>query len=192
VKTKISLGTKLVASVGILLAQILIITIMALTSIGLLSRDLHRAVSNVIALTTGAETTAAAAGGSRTSQARMETTIQHLLEASNGISSKLTALSEKAGNISAVVTTISKVADQTNLLSLNAAIEALRPTLWRDGGMINKEKSRERCEIRRILMGEWDPIGVSDTPEASDEYGLYIDGVYELLERGTSDATIYA
>src|SRR6201999_4020148 len=37
---------------------------------------------------------------------------------------KLTVLSEKAGNINQVVTTITKVADQTNLLSLNAAIEA--------------------------------------------------------------------
>ena len=59
--------------------------------------------------------------------------------------------------------------------------------------MIDKQRSREiRCEIRRILMAEWDPIGVSDTPEAADEYDLYIGGVYELLERGASDANIYA
>jgi methyl-accepting chemotaxis protein WspA len=37
---------------------------------------------------------------------------------------KLSVLSEKAGNIAGVVKTINKVADQTNLLSLNAAIEA--------------------------------------------------------------------
>ena len=44
--------------------------------------------------------------------------------ASDLINSRLALLSEKATNIGMVVTTISKVADQTNLLSLNAAIEA--------------------------------------------------------------------
>jgi len=57
--------------------------------------------------------------------------------------------------------------------------------------MVDKERSREiRCHIRRVLMAEWDPIGVSDIPEAADEYDSYIGGVYELLERGASAANI--
>ena len=43
---------------------------------------------------------------------------------SRAIHARRVALSEKAGNVSQVVTTITKVADQTNLLSLNAAIDA--------------------------------------------------------------------
>jgi methyl-accepting chemotaxis protein WspA len=46
------------------------------------------------------------------------------MDASGSIHARLAVLSEKAGNISTVVTTIAKVVDQTNLLSLNAAIEA--------------------------------------------------------------------
>ena len=47
--------------------------------------------------------------------------------------------------------------------------------------MVDKERSREiRCHIRAVLMAEWDPIGVSDIPEAADEYDSYIGGVYEL------------
>jgi hypothetical protein len=63
--------------------------------------------------------------------------------------------------------------------------------VWQDSDMVDKERSREiRCHIRRVLMAGWDPIGVSDVPEAADEYDSYIGGVYELLERGASVANI--
>lgn len=57
--------------------------------------------------------------------------------------------------------------------------------------MIDNERSREiRQHIRRILMAEWDPIGVGDVPEAADEYDSYIGGVYKLLELGASQDDI--
>lgn len=37
--------------------------------------------------------------------------------------------------------------------------------------------------IRRVLMEEWDPIGVSDIPEAADEYDGYVPTIYKLLIR---------
>jgi methyl-accepting chemotaxis protein len=64
------------------------------------------------------------ANAGRASLQRMEQTMHQMNEATTSISSKLAVLSEKAGNINTVVTTINRVADQTNLLSLNAAIEA--------------------------------------------------------------------
>ena len=57
--------------------------------------------------------------------------------------------------------------------------------------MPDKERSREvRRQIQRVLMEEWDRIGVSDIPEAADEYDSYIGGVYELLETGASEHAI--
>jgi len=54
--------------------------------------------------------------------------------------------------------------------------------------MEEKEQLREtRTAIRHILMSDWDPIGVSDTPEAADEYDSYIGGIYDLLAGGTTD-----
>ena len=54
----------------------------------------------------------------------MQSTMKHLATATDSVSSKLSIINEKANNINDVVATITKVADQTNLLSLNAAIEA--------------------------------------------------------------------
>jgi methyl-accepting chemotaxis protein WspA len=71
-----------------------------------------------------AEQTAGLAGNGQAALARMESTMQHITEAATSINAKLVVLNEKASNINQVVTTITKVADQTNLLSLNAAIEA--------------------------------------------------------------------
>jgi methyl-accepting chemotaxis protein WspA len=71
-----------------------------------------------------AEETAKLAGSGQASISRMESTMHQIMEASGSITSKLAVLSEKTTNINSVVTTITKVADQTNLLSLNAAIEA--------------------------------------------------------------------
>jgi methyl-accepting chemotaxis protein WspA len=69
------------------------------------------------------ETTVAAAANQE-DLLRMATTMRQLVTATNSISAKLEVISEKANNINSVVNTITKVADQTNLLSLNAAIEA--------------------------------------------------------------------
>src|SRR5213083_3554305 len=54
----------------------------------------------------------------------MESTMRQIMDASGSITGKLAVLNEKTTNINSVVTTITRVADQTNLLSLNAAIEA--------------------------------------------------------------------
>ena len=56
--------------------------------------------------------------------AGMDRTMRGLADSTGSISAKLSVISERAANINLVVTTITKVADQTNLLSINAAIEA--------------------------------------------------------------------
>ena len=85
------------------------------------SKELVRTMTEV---STVAEHTAKLAGNGQVELTRMESTMRHVMEAAGSINAKLAVLNEKAGNINQVVTTITKVADQTNLLSLNAAIEA--------------------------------------------------------------------
>lgn len=71
-----------------------------------------------------AEQTGQSAGSGQEGLDRMARTMQGITETSATVAEKLAVLNEKAGRINTVVTTINKVADQTNLLSLNAAIEA--------------------------------------------------------------------
>ncbi|MBO3458704.1 methyl-accepting chemotaxis protein [Aetokthonos hydrillicola] len=71
-----------------------------------------------------AQATALAANNSQSDLMQMASAMRSLAVATTSIASTLGIMNEKANNINTIVTTITKVADQTNLLSLNAAIEA--------------------------------------------------------------------
>ena len=45
-----------------------------------------------------------------------------------------------------------------------------------------------RCD--EVLHYVWDPIGVSDSPWARDEYTSYLPGVFKLLLSGASEADL--
>jgi methyl-accepting chemotaxis protein WspA len=71
-----------------------------------------------------ASKTATMAAEGQGSLAEMGRSMRQLAESTSSIGSKLSVISERAAHINLAVTTIAKVADQTNLLSINAAIEA--------------------------------------------------------------------
>jgi len=105
------------------------------------SQELGKTINEVSSV---AEHTAAVANSGQSGLTRMEETMRNVMEATASINSKLAMVNDKAGNISQVVTTITKVADQTNLLSLNAAIEAEK------AGEHGRGFSVVATEIRRL------------------------------------------
>jgi len=70
------------------------------------------------------DTTARAAAEGHSGLSDIDATMVKMEDSAGSIVAKLSVLNEKAGDIASVVKTINKVADQTNILSLNAAIEA--------------------------------------------------------------------
>jgi methyl-accepting chemotaxis protein WspA len=109
--------------------------------ISVTSKELVQTMKNVAEI---AEKTTALANSGHTGLGRMKLTVQQIVEASASVHARLDALNEKAGKIGNVITTIIKVADQTNLLSLNAAIEAEK------AGDYGRGFSVVASEIRRL------------------------------------------
>ena len=93
----------------------------AVKQISATSQELLRTMNEVNDVAAG---TADMASHGQEGLAGMDRTMRQLADSTASIGSKLSVISERAANINLVVATITKVADQTNLLSINAAIEA--------------------------------------------------------------------
>ena len=97
-----------------------------------------------------ANQTARMASTGQQSLASMDLTMRQLAESTGSISSKLSVISERAANINVVVTTITKVADQTNLLSINAAIEAEKAGEYGLGFLVVAREIRRLADMTAV------------------------------------------
>jgi len=148
----------------------------------------------------------------RNKLSHMQSSMQEFIQATGYISSKLGIINTKANKISGIVTTINKISDQTNLLSLNAAIEAEKAGEYGKGfSVVAREISRLSdqtaiatkdieymvkemqtsvssgvMEMDRFAEGV--RKGVADVERIGDQMGLIIDEVKALGPRFESVA----
>jgi methyl-accepting chemotaxis protein WspA len=149
----------------------------------------------------------AMAGQGREGLAGMEGAMRKLVDSTAFVSSKLAVISDKANTIGAVVTAINKVADQTNLLSLNAAIEAEKAGEYGRGfsvvareirrladqtaaaaldieGMVGQMQSAVSAEVMEMdKFSEEVRRGVAEVAAISARFGEIIAGVQALSPR---------
>ena len=163
-------------------------------SIRATSRELLQTVDEVSAAT---GTTAQVARSGRAELDRMEDTMRQLSSATQSISGKLTVIAERAHNIGAVVTTITKVADQTNLLSLNAAIEAEKAGEYGQGFSVVAREIRRLADQTAVstldierLVSEMQASVASGVTEMTRFDEQVSAGVQEVMQVGVQLGTI--
>ncbi|WP_458764775.1 methyl-accepting chemotaxis protein [Cupriavidus basilensis] len=149
------------------------------------SRDLVRTMTEVSG---AAEQTAGLAGTGQASLSRMEATMHHVMEAAGSVNAKLATLNEKAGNINQVVTTIAKVADQTNLLSLNAAIEAEKAGEYGRGFSVVATEIRRLADQTAVATYDIEQM-VREIQSAVAAGVMGMDKFSEEVRRGMSEVT---
>jgi methyl-accepting chemotaxis protein WspA len=147
------------------------------------SKDLVKTMSEVSAV---AEQTATLAGSGQVGLTRMEETMRHVMDAAGAINAKLAVLNEKAANINQVVTTITKVADQTNLLSLNAAIEAEKAGEYGRGFAVVATEIRRLADQTAVATYDIEQM-VKEIQSAVSAGVMGMDKFSEEVRRGIQD-----
>jgi methyl-accepting chemotaxis protein WspA len=144
------------------------------------SRELVQTIKDIAEV---AEKTAVLAGSGQTGLNRMKATMQQVMEAAASINARLGTLSEKAGNIGTVVTTITRVADQTNLLSLNAAIEAEKAGDYGRGFAVVATEIRRLADQTALATGDIEQM-VKEMQSAVAAGVMGMDKFSEEVRRG--------
>ncbi|HKC50317.1 MAG TPA: methyl-accepting chemotaxis protein [Myxococcota bacterium] len=154
------------------------------------SRDLVKTAEE---LSLGAARAAGLALEGRGGLERMDARMRALSTSTGSISVKLSAIREKTNDINVVVTTITKVADQTNLLSVNAAIEAEKAGEYGLGFLVVAREIRRLADQAAVATLDIEDMvrqmqgavstGVMEMDKFDDEVRTSVKAVQEVSEQ---------
>jgi len=123
--------------------------------------------------------TAQVADAGRDDLAEVGSTMAHLEHSTSEFAEKLHTIRQRAADINMVITTITKVADQTNLLSINAAIEAEKAGEYGQGFIVVAR------EIRRLA--DQTAVATLDIERLVEQMQQAVNAGVDEMERFSAD-----
>jgi methyl-accepting chemotaxis protein WspA len=154
------------------------------------TRELAEVIGQV---TDMAQASARAAAGGHGELNRLEQSMRDMLGGINAIGAKLEIVKEKADNIGSVVTTIAKIADQTNLLSLNAAIQAEKAGEYGLGFGVVASEIRRLADQTAVATGDIEQIvremqnavwgGVKGMQQFNEQIRRDVEDIYRVSQQ---------
>lgn len=149
------------------------------------SKELAGTVQQVAGMVSG---TAKLVGQGQNGLADMEQIMRRLVTATTTFSARLSTINEKANNIGSIITTIAKVADQTNLLSLNAAIEAEKAGEYGLGFSVVAREIRRLADQTGVAAQDIEHM-VTAMQSAVSAGVMEMDKFSEEVRRGVEEVT---
>ncbi|MSR34130.1 MAG: methyl-accepting chemotaxis protein [Phycisphaerales bacterium] len=164
-------------------------TVASVKQISATSQELAHTMKDVNAV---AASTGVKAQESRANLINMQATMRLLEKSTASIGEKLATIHERTTKINVVVSTMAKVADQTNLLSINAAIEAEKAGKHGLGFLVvaseisrlADQTGRAALDIER-MVGEMQQSVAAGVKEMGNFAGQVRGGVREIGEVST-------
>lgn len=146
------------------------------------TKDLANMMNDIMGL---ADETLSLANTGQTGFDEISETMATLTNATKDISEKLKILYQKTGNINNILTTITKVATQTNLLSLNASIEAEKAGEYGAGFSVVAKEIRRLADQTAVAALEIEEM-ITDMQKAVKEGVIGIE-VYSSQTKNYSE-----
>lgn len=120
---------------------------------------------------------------------QMDSVMKQLNDSLTAISDKLSSINDKAANISKIVLTIEKISDQTNLLSLNAAIEAEKAGEYGKGFAIVAREMRKLADRTDVATLDIQKI-VKEMKSAVSEGVMSMDKFTVDVHKGVDEVAV--